>query len=312
MFTIRRWWERFGLQTVFVGVALGTALFIRQTQGAVLLETYQLVTRGFQGSPTAIDRLTNANTLELQQRLIELESKNQRLEEMLAFKAGIKQVGIAAPVIGRSADHWWQQVILGRGSKDNIQEGSIVMGPGGLVGRVTNVTAHTSQVLLLSDPSSHRVGIAISRSRSMGLMRGQASNRAVIEFFDKVPDVRRGDVVSTSVLSRFFPSGLPVGRIESVDLSKSPAPEAVVELSAPISSLEWVIVYPNVPELKTEPVQSSPARGKPPVAVPSSETPAATPIATPDGVAPTPNQSLPDATVPPADPTESTPPNQPQ
>jgi rod shape-determining protein MreC len=273
MFTIRRWWERFGLQTVFVGAALGTALLIRQTQAGFLLESYQVLTRGLQGSPTAIDRLTNARTLELQQRLIELESKNQRLEEMLGFKSGKAVTGIAAPVIGRSADHWWQQVILGRGSTDGIQEGAIVMSPGGLVGRITTVTAHTSQVLLLSDPSSHRVGISISRSRSMGLMRGQASNRAVIEFFDKVPDVRRGDVVSTSVLSRFFPSGLPLGRIESVDLNKSPAPEAVVELSAPLSSLEWVVVYPNLPDLKTTPAQSESAV-PPKSAIPTAPTPA--------------------------------------
>ncbi len=295
MFTIRRWWERFGLQTVFVGAALGTALLIRQTQAGFLLETYQVLTRGFQGAPTAIDRLTNARTLELQQRLIELESKNQRLEEMLGFKSGKTVAGVAAPVIGRSADHWWQQVILGRGSEDGIQEGAIVMSPGGLVGRITTVTAHTSQVLLLSDPSSHRVGISISRSRSMGLMRGQASNRAVIEFFDKVPDVRRGDVVSTSVLSRFFPAGLPVGRIESVDLSKSPAPEAVVELSAPLSSLEWVVVYPNVPDLKPAPdnirsESAAPVPNLPQSAQPSAPSPVpSTTPASPPAAAPAPD-----------------------
>jgi rod shape-determining protein MreC len=38
---------------------------------------------------------------------------------------------------------------------------------------------------------------------------------------------------------------LPLGRIESVNLDKSPAPEAVIELTAPISFLEWVIVYPE-------------------------------------------------------------------
>jgi rod shape-determining protein MreC len=46
-------------------------------------------------------------------------------------------------------------------------------------------------------------------------------------------------------LSQLFPAGLPIGRIESVDLSKSPAPEAVVELSTPMSSLEWAVIYPH-------------------------------------------------------------------
>jgi rod shape-determining protein MreC len=36
-----------------------------------------------------------------------------------------------------------------------------------------------------------------------------------------------------------------VGRVESIDLTKSPAPEAVIEFSAPISVLEWVIITPN-------------------------------------------------------------------
>ncbi len=118
------------------------------------------------------------------------------------------------------------------------------MGPGGLVGRVVSVTPNSSRVLLLSDATS-RVGATVSRSRSMGFMRGQGSNRAVLQFFDKVPDVRRGDVVSTSPVSQLFPPGLPLGRVESVNLDKSPAPEAVIELTAPVSYLEWVIVYPE-------------------------------------------------------------------
>ncbi len=265
MYALQRWWERYGIQATLAGVALGMALFVRQTQGGVLLETYQLVTRPFHSNPTQPDRLANAQAQELQQRLIELESRNQRLEELLGFVSAKKTPGVAASVIGRSADHWWQQVILGRGSQDGIRVGSIVLSPGGLVGRVSNVTSHTSQVLLLSDPSS-RVGVTISRSRYMGFMRGKSANRAVMEFFEKVPDVRRGDVVSTSSFSQLFPAGIPIGRIESVDLNKSPAPEAVIELSAPINYLEWATIYPNSANL-----------GDPRLTAPAAPTPAATP-----------------------------------
>lgn len=79
----------------------------------------------------------------------------------------------------------------------------------------------------------------------MGYIRGQSSNQAVMEFFDKVPDVRQGDVITTSSLSQLFPAGLPIGRVKSVNLSKSPAPEAMIELTAPVSFLEWAIVYPH-------------------------------------------------------------------
>lgn len=273
MYVLRRWWDRYSVQVVLASLALGTALAIRQTQGGLLLETYQMLTRPFQAKPIQQERLVNAQMLELQQRLIEMESKNQRLEEMLGFVSTKKVKGVTVPVIGRSADHWWQQVILGRGSQSGIQVGSIVLSPGGLVGRVTNVTPNMSQVLLLSDPSS-RVGVTISRSRYMGYMRGKSGNRAVMEFFEKVPDVRRGDVVSTSTFSQLFPASIPVGRIESVDLNKSPAPEAVIELSAPINYLEWATVYPNSRSL-AEPLPIAPA----PAATASPVSPA--PLTTP-------------------------------
>jgi rod shape-determining protein MreC len=251
MYTLRRWWNRYRLQLALMGLAAGSALFIRQTNGALLFEVYHFLSRPFQADPAREILLSNAQSQELQQRLTELESQNQQLRELLELSSDNPRSGIPAALIGRSADHWWQQVILSRGDRDGVQVGYVVMAPGGLVGRVTSVTPTTSRVLLLSDPSS-RVGVTISRSRHMGYLRGQASNRAVMEFFDKVPDVRRGDVASTSSLSRLFPAGLPIGRVESVNLEKSPSPEATIALSAPLNALEWVVIYPHSQTMQPE------------------------------------------------------------
>jgi rod shape-determining protein MreC len=244
MFILRRWWDRHGVAIVLGGLTLSSAWLVRQTQGAAVYEAYQLMTRPFQVGPTKEERLTDARVMELQERFVELETQNQKLKELLDYTKTQKQQGIVAPIVGRSADHWWQQVTLGRGSKDGIKVGYIVMAPGGLVGQIVSVTSNSSRVLLLSDATS-RVGAVVSRSRSMGFIRGQGSNRAVLQFFDKVPDVRRGDAISTSPVSQLFPPGLPLGRVESVNLDKSPAPEAIIELTAPVSYLEWVIVYPK-------------------------------------------------------------------
>ena len=241
---MRRWWDRHGVAIVLGGLTLGAAWLVRQTQGAAIFEAYQLMSRPFQVGPTKEERLIDARVMELQERLVELETQNQKLKELLDYSKPQTKQGIVAPLVGRSADHWWQQVTLGRGSSEGIKVGDIVMAPGGLVGRISSVTPNSSRVLLLSDATS-RVGAVLSRSRSMGFIRGQGSNRAVLQFFDKVPDVKRGDVVSTSPVSQLFPPGLPLGRVESVNLDKSPAPEAVIELTAPVSYLEWVIVYPE-------------------------------------------------------------------
>jgi rod shape-determining protein MreC len=241
---LRRWWGQHALKIGMVGTLLCFAWGVRQTNASLFLELYGILSLPFQGNPEQAYSLETAQSQEFQQRIIELESENRRLKSLLDYREAAPREGIVAPVIGRSSDHWWQQITVAKGSLHGVAEGDVVSGTGGLVGRIVQVTPNTSRVLLISDPAS-QVGVTISRSRSMGYIRGQSENRVVMEFFDKVPDVQPGDAVSTSSLSQLFPPGVPVGIIESVNLNRSPAPEAVVELTAPIGRLEWVIIAPN-------------------------------------------------------------------
>ncbi|MEM9213565.1 MAG: rod shape-determining protein MreC [Cyanobacteria bacterium P01_F01_bin.150] len=241
MYTLRRWWERYSIQTALIAIALIGAWAIRATHGLFLVELYYWISYPFQPQASSEQVLADVQVAELQDRLLELEAQNQQLQTLLGYTSQLPEETISAPIIGRPPDQWWQQITLGRGSADGVTLGSVVWGIGGLVGRVTDVTPHTSRVLLISDPSS-QIGVTVSRSRAMGYLRGQTGSKAVMVFFDKLPDVRPGDVISTSKLSQLFPSGLPIGRVESIQLDKSPAPEVVVKLSAPISSLEWVVI----------------------------------------------------------------------
>jgi rod shape-determining protein MreC len=244
MYSLRRWWEVYGTRLVVGGGVVSIAWILSQTQAAVITELYYYLTHPFQVRSADENWMMEARFLELQERLIELESQNTQLRTLVNAQQpnGIK--GTFAPIIGRSADQWWQQVLLGRGNREGVQVGASVLAPGGLVGRVITVTANTSRVLLISDPESS-VGVMISRSRSQGYVRGQGSDQLVMRFFDKEPDVRPGDVVTTSSISTLFPAGLPVGVIESVQMRASPTPEAIVRLTAPISRLEWVTIAPH-------------------------------------------------------------------
>lgn len=244
MYALHRWWERYGVRAVLVGAAIAAAWGMRQGQAGFIYETYSWLSRPFQGSPEDARLLENARIDELQQQVQALEAENRSLKELVGHQEGLSVAGTVAPVIGRSADRWWSHLVIGRGSRDpNITDGSVVVAPGGLVGRVVSTTPNASLVLLVSDPSS-QIGVSIGRSRFMGYMRGTGDDTAVMEFFDKLPDVQPGDAVVTSTFSQLFPPGLPVGRVESVDMKKGPAPEATLKLSAPLSVLEWVAIYP--------------------------------------------------------------------
>lgn len=251
MFALRRWWDKNALKAGLIFLAVGTALGIRQTNGALIDETYQLVTRPFQ-RPSTEKQIENAYVLELQQRVIELENQNQKLRELTDYEKGssLDTTALAA-VIGRSPDDWWQQLTINKGSRANVKVGDIVTGPGGLVGRVMTVTPNTARILLLSDPTS-QIGARVSRSRATGYIRGETGSQARMQFFEKDPDVKEGDVLVTSSFSRLFPQGVPIGRIASINLEMSPAPEAVVQLSVPISNLEWVTIHPYTPKLDVD------------------------------------------------------------
>ncbi|MBD6615759.1 rod shape-determining protein MreC [Komarekiella sp. 'clone 1'] len=249
MVTVRRWWGHKGLQIGLLSLLVGSAWMLRQTQGALLLEMYQMITRPLQmlqPGPSSEERLSDVRLLELQTRIVDLESQNKKLQDLLGYveKEPLTLRPIPARVVGRSADNWWQQVTLNRGSNVGIQEGFVVKADGGLVGLVESVTPNTSRVLLISDLKS-QVGVTISRTAAKGVLRGDASAEAVLEFYEKVPNVKVGDLISTSTYSQKFPAGLAVGRVKSLDLKKLPASVARVELFPPIRSLDWVGVYPK-------------------------------------------------------------------
>jgi rod shape-determining protein MreC len=242
MDSIRSWWERYSFQTAVVTVGLGLAWLIRQTQGVAIMETYQFLSRPFQSSVSKPEILQDAQVRELRYRLTELESQNQRMKELLNVKVNPTDAGVWAVVIGRGADSWWNQILIGKGSNDGIKSGSVVVAPGGLVGRVTYAAPNSSRILLVSDPNS-QVGVVVSRSRYSGMLKGQSQNTATLEFFERDPDVKVGDIVQTSQFTTLFPENVPVGRIKSINLDRQPSPEAIVEFSTPLGLLEYVKVY---------------------------------------------------------------------
>ncbi|MDX2273009.1 MAG: rod shape-determining protein MreC [Cyanobacteriota bacterium] len=243
---IRQWWNRYGLSLSMSILAMGLALAIRQSNGKVLVESYRWMTALWQPSIDHTLIMSQAANQELQAQVAELQYQNRELKKLLGFSDQILPDGLPAPVIGRSADHWWQQLTLARGSLQQVKPGDVVMAPGGLVGRVQQVTPHTSRILLISDPTS-RVGVMVSRSRHMGVMRGSGSQTAILEFFDKNPKVEVGDNVVTSGLSSLYPAGLVVGKVRAINLDASPAPQAQVDLTAPLGLMEWGLIYSYVP-----------------------------------------------------------------
>ena len=219
---------------------LAALVALRLSKGALLSDAYALLSRPFWPGTAQGEWLRSARRLEDQTRLAQLESDNRRLRAMLELDRR-QPDQVTAPVISRDPGGWWQQLLLGKGALAGVAAGDPVMAPGGLIGRVVSVTPTTATVALLTDPSS-RVGVWVARTQRHGLLTGGATSRPLLRFLDKDPQVRAGDVVVTSPASTLVPPNLTVGVIQSVDDKAVPAPEAVVQLSAPVDAVDWVQV----------------------------------------------------------------------
>lgn len=223
----------------------------RPVVGPFLAEFYALARRPFWPGPTQFESIRQAEELANHERLIFLERENQRLKAMVGLSSA-DSTAVRAPIIGRSPAVWWQQLTLGEGLSKGIQAGDAVVAPGGLIGLVSSTTAHTAHVTLVTDPTS-RIGVWVARTSHHGLLSGLGSSRPVLRFLQENPQVVPGDVIVTSPASTLVRPGIPVGIVQGVDLNRMPAPEATVQLSAPINAVEWVEVWPHQPSPAVDP-----------------------------------------------------------
>jgi rod shape-determining protein MreC len=248
MSSLVRRWGRYRAAFLWGLLVLGAASLIRTTQGQGIVDVGRWLVRPFKTDGRVQQELLDAQTQALQQRIQELEKQNQSLRALLDLPELPQRRKIAAAVLARSADNWWQQLTLSKGSTAGVHVDAVVVAPGGLVGRVVSVTATTSRVLLVSDPSSS-VGVTVGRGRQSVLLQGAARQTGVLtvpQYLDEqAANVKVNDLVVTSALSDRFPPGIVVGRVTNLQPSERGAPRAEVKFTVPLDYLEWVNILVN-------------------------------------------------------------------
>lgn len=155
-----------------------------------------------------------------------LREENQGLRISLGFVEEGGMELVAARVIQRDTSTWWRTVIIDRGAKDGIRTDQAVRSPAGVVGKVTVVEDNISIVLLMTDEMC-RVPAMVADAgtpgaREYGIVqgwRGGIQDRPELRMIQlpREPKAEIGAQVYTSGEGGIFPSGIPVGRIQSVE-----------------------------------------------------------------------------------------------
>ncbi|MBF0781067.1 MULTISPECIES: rod shape-determining protein MreC [unclassified Granulicatella] len=168
------------------------------------------------------------NYFSLQLKQEALEKENAALKHELQLKKDLSDyTTVSATVISRSPDTWFNQLVINVGQDNGLEIGMLMMSNGGVVGRVSEVSATTAKVMLLTTAQENSISISsviqTQKDGAYGVISryDNATKRFIMSNIDLNADVQPNQTVSTSGLSGIAPSALPVGVVESVKVDDS-------------------------------------------------------------------------------------------
>ena len=232
-----RWWhtkKNWILFAIFLFL-----VFVRISKGSFYKDFYYFISKPFWPGQFQKEIVLESINQEYLIKLKLLKKDNIRLRQILSLKESSNDDHISAAVISRKTGSWWRQVILNKGSKDGVEIGNIVIGPGGLLGIVKNTSLFTSSVTLITSPES-KLGVWVDRIQINGLLVGLGDDYPSLILYTKNAAIKVGDFVSSSPSSTLLPPNIPIGVVQSVDETMKSKKTAKISLLAKPQVIDWV------------------------------------------------------------------------
>ena len=176
-----------------------------------------------------------------------LEAENERLRQALEYSRRSNGDWLAAEVLsdGGANPGPRRMIRVDKGSLAGVKRGDMVTVPDGLVGRVASVTPHTSEVMLISDPSLKVACEAALPGDGVlrGTLAGGTDEQLVMKHILSKAEVPPRSQVFTSGLGGVFPKGIAVGTLLEVRTDHdSPRREGEVLPAVDFSTLKDVFI----------------------------------------------------------------------
>ena len=157
--------------------------------------------------------------LERQLRQAQKESEeNQRLRDLLELQSQRRDLKtVSARVTERSVSNWASTLTLTRGTSAGVAIGDCAIDEyGNLVGVVTDAGLNWCAVTTILDTTSS-IGATVFRTEQVAVAQGQlglmSEGQLALTSVDEPDKLIAGDLVVTSGLGGYYPSGLPIGTV---------------------------------------------------------------------------------------------------
>jgi rod shape-determining protein MreC len=211
------------------------------------------------------DSLTTHNTLEVENQTLRtrnqlLEAKLQKYSSLVAennnLRSLLKSVDkneeqfervLVAEILSVDMDPFRRQIVINKGTNDNVYVDQPIVGAQGVMGKVVSVGPLSSTVMLITDPS-HSLPVQVNRNGVRAIAVGEPrSNQLSLIHQPNNADIQVDDLLVTSGLGCVFPAGYPAGRVVKINTNPSlPFAEIIVQPTAQLDrNREVLLVWPS-------------------------------------------------------------------
>ena len=119
--------------------------------------------------------------LEMQARQLKLDAleyENTYLRTLLGSSERVQQNVLVAEQIAVDLDPYMQQILIDKGSNDNVYIGQPLIDANGIMGQIIHISANSATALLISDPN-HALPVEVVRNGLRSIVAGLGKTDAV-------------------------------------------------------------------------------------------------------------------------------------
>ncbi len=155
-----------------------------------------------------------------------LEKEIQELKDTLELNKTLTEYEVVnATILSRNKSYWFNTITIDKGKKDGLEENMAVVTRNGLIGKISKVYNHSSEIkLITSDDINFKVSVTIKTNDidNYAILNGYVKKDNLIKAsgIDKTTNINIGDTVLTSGLGEFFPAGIYIGTVEKIESDK--------------------------------------------------------------------------------------------
>lgn len=163
----------------------------------------------------------NAELRDALRQAKEDSEENERLRELNGLRQQRRDfVFESARIIERSTSNWSRVLTLNKGSSLGVAQGDCVVDQqGSLVGVVTEVGLNWCSVTTILDTDS-QIGALVLRTGEATVAQGELSlmgqGKLKLSYLESESSLINGDLIVTSGLGGYYPSGLVIGSVEEI------------------------------------------------------------------------------------------------